>query len=104
MHARVTPVAVQPDKVDEIVATTDSEIIPEMKDDPGFKGFYVLGDRSTGESLVITMWETEDDEQTSRPKVGQRFGVLMDYLAGQPEPSRTYEVIHSYVPVKSSTM
>lgn len=104
MYARVTRVAMKPDKIEEIKSLTESQIIPDMKDDSGFKGFYVLGDRSTGDSLVITMWETEDHERTSREHVSRRFSVLTEALAGQPEPSKIYDVIHSYVPDQEPAM
>lgn len=104
MYARVTRVAIKPDQIDRTKSITETEIIPEIKDDPGFKGFYVLADRSSGESLVITMWDSEDTEQTSREKVSQRFGMLSETLAGQPEPSSRFEVLHSYVPEQSPAM
>lgn len=104
MLARVTRVAIKPDQLERTKSITESEIMSDMKDDPGFKGFYILGDRSTGDSMVITMWDTEEHERTSREQVSRRFSMLSDTLAGQPEPSMIYDVIHSYIPEESPAM
>jgi quinol monooxygenase YgiN len=103
MLARVTRVRVKPEYVDSSIRTTDDEIIADLKDDPGLIAFYVMGNRETGESMVITMWEDEETEEASRAKLAQRFGILGEYLAGQPEPSNTYEVMNSFVPTKATT-
>jgi quinol monooxygenase YgiN len=103
MLARVTRVKIQPDHVNDAIEKTDSQIIPDIRDDSGLSAFYVLGDRSTGDALVITLWETDEAEQESRSKVAQRFGILGDYLAGQPEPSEKFEVLNSFVPSRAPT-
>jgi hypothetical protein len=103
MLARVTRVKVQPDHVNDAIEKTDSQIIPDIRNDSGLGAFYVLGDRSTGDTLVITFWETEETEQESGSKLAQRFGILGDYLASQPEPSEKFEVLNSFVPSKTPT-
>jgi quinol monooxygenase YgiN len=103
MLARVTRVKIQPDHVNEAIEKTDSQIIPDIRNDPGLGAFYVLGDRSTGDTIVVTLWETDEAEQESRSKVAQRFGMLGEYLAGQPEPSESFEVLNSFVPSKAPT-
>jgi heme-degrading monooxygenase HmoA len=100
MYARVTRVGIKVDNIEDAIRRTDQEISPELEKDQGFKGFYVLGNRESGDSLVITMWETHEAEEASRPKVAQRFGMLGEYLSGEPEPSSIYEVMHANVPAK----
>lgn len=92
MYARISQFQMNPDRRAEAVRLSD-EIIPDMKDDPGFRHIYVLADESKSEGMVITLWESAEDEQTSRAKVSQRFGKLGDVVVGQPQPSQVYEVL-----------
>lgn len=101
MIARVTRVRMKPDHVDDAIRMTNSEIVPNIENDPGLGAFYVLGDRRTGDTLVVTLWETEEQEQESRQKVAQRFGMIGEYLASQPEPSQMFEVMNSFVPSRA---
>jgi quinol monooxygenase YgiN len=103
MIARVTRVRMKLDHINDAIETTDAQIISDIQNDPGLGAFYVLGDRSTGDTLVVTLWESEDAEQESRQKVAQRFGLIGEYLASQPEPSQKFEVMSSFVPSKAPT-
>lgn len=101
MLARVTRFTAKTDKFDEMHRTAEEQIDPDMKDDPGFKGIYVLGDRSSGDSLVITMWDTPETEEASRENVARRFGMIRELMSGEPQSSDIYEVVHSFVPSKT---
>ena len=98
MYARVTRVQTKTDEIDEVDRTAEEKVLPDLEKDPGFKGVYVLGDRQSGDTLIITMWETQEAEEASREKVRERLGIMKDHFAGPPEPSVTYEVISSMVP------
>jgi heme-degrading monooxygenase HmoA len=100
MYARVTRVGIKVEKIEDAIRKSEQEISPDLENDEGFKGFYVLGNRESGDSLVITMWETAEAEESSRAKVAQRFGMLGELLSGEPEPSSIYEVMHANVPAK----
>jgi hypothetical protein len=41
------------------------ELMPALREEPGFCGALSLTDRSKAESLLVLLWETE--EQASRP-------------------------------------
>ncbi|MDQ4044053.1 MAG: hypothetical protein M3173_01190 [Chloroflexota bacterium] len=83
----------QPGRRADAARVADQDIIPGMTADQGFKHIYVLADDTSGEGMVITLWESEADLQASQSKVGQRFGLLGDIIVGQPQPSRIYEVV-----------
>jgi heme-degrading monooxygenase HmoA len=103
MYARVTRVGIKPDKVEDAISMTAGEIGIDIQNDAGFKGFYVLGNRETGDSMVITMWDSQETEEASRQKVAQRSGTLGEYLAGPPEPSVIYEVLEAIIPAEAPT-
>jgi quinol monooxygenase YgiN len=103
MLARVTRVKIKRDHIDDAVQTTDQEIIPDLKDDTGLAGFYVLGNRISGDTIVVTIWDDREAEEASREKLSQRFGMLGDYLASPPDAPAAYEVLNSYIPEKAPT-
>ena len=65
MHARVVTVQFQPGKVDEGIQILRESILPETRQQRGFKGALALLDRSTDKSIAITLWQTEADAQAS---------------------------------------
>jgi quinol monooxygenase YgiN len=67
MYARVTTVQIAPGNVDEATNITREAVIPAAQQAKGFKGYWALGDRATGKSVVITLWETEADRDASGP-------------------------------------
>lgn len=70
MHARVTSFRVQPGKMDEANQISTESIIPAIKQQAGFKNFFVLEDSSSGKAMLITLFETEADMKTG---VGSGF-------------------------------
>ncbi len=65
MHARVATVQYQPGKMDEGIQLYRESMLPETRQQRGFKGAMGLVDRSTGKSILITLWQTEADAQAS---------------------------------------
>jgi heme-degrading monooxygenase HmoA len=65
MYARVITAQNQPGKVDEAVQMYRESMLPEARQQPGFKGALMLVDRSTGKGISITLWQTEADAQAS---------------------------------------
>lgn len=69
-HTHVTFGQVQPDKVDEVIKITHDAVMPQTKQQPGYKGTWVLIDRATGKVMGFTLWQTEADmkaAEQSRP-------------------------------------
>jgi heme-degrading monooxygenase HmoA len=60
MHARTGRVSFSPQKADELVSRVRDTIVPRYEQSDGFKGFTLLLDRSRGEGLGISFWESED--------------------------------------------
>jgi heme-degrading monooxygenase HmoA len=56
----VTPVSMDPAKVEENVADFRSDILPRIKATPGFRAVRVLMNRETGQGMVGTAWADED--------------------------------------------
>ena len=61
MFARVTIGQFLPARMDEATGIYRDSVVPAAKQQKGFNGLYVLGDRKTGKGLTIALWETEAD-------------------------------------------
>ena len=64
MHARLTYTNVQPDKEDEAVSLYEGTIAA-LQGQPGFAGALLLGERGTGRSISITLWNSVEEEQAT---------------------------------------
>ena len=86
MHARVTTFQVQPGKMEEANRISTESIIPAIRQQAGFKSFYVLEDRNTGKAVLITLFETEADMKAgvSSGFVQQQTAKIASLLAGTP--------------------
>ena len=71
MYARVSTLEGSPEQIDEGVRYLREEILPTGKDDPGFKGLIALGDRQSGKTLSITLWESEEAMRTTEQDANQ---------------------------------
>lgn len=93
MHARAVTVPVDPGKLDDMLKIWEGSVLPAAKSQKGFKGALVLGDRSTGDGVSITLWESEADMVA-----GEGSGYYQEQLAkfgaiftGKPD-MKHYEV------------
>ena len=69
MHARVTTVEGDPGRTDEVLRQIESDVLPLLEDQAGFKGFTVHVDRSSGKVVGTSYWESEEAMQASEEAV-----------------------------------
>jgi heme-degrading monooxygenase HmoA len=94
MHARVVTAQYQSGKLDEGIQLYRESVLPEARQQRGFKGALALVDRSTDKAISITLWQTEADAQasgTSSPYLQAQLAKIASLLAGAPGVE-TYEV------------
>ena len=60
MHARITTIQGQPDRIDAAVQQVRDEVLPILREQDGWKGFTVLADRSSGKMLGISFFESRE--------------------------------------------
>ena len=66
MHARVSIFeAENPEQVDGMLRQVREQVLPRARQMDGFKGIIALGDRQSGKTLGITLWESEEDMRAS---------------------------------------
>jgi heme-degrading monooxygenase HmoA len=65
MHARIGRISFTPDQADDVAAHVRENVVPKFEGTDGFKGFTLLLDRSGGEGVGISFWETEEAMQAT---------------------------------------
>ncbi|MGB3633540.1 MAG: hypothetical protein WA982_05835 [Rubrobacteraceae bacterium] len=63
MYASVVELKVWPADVEEMVRVYRYHVVPDIKQQPGFKGAYLFTDRGAGLGTSIVLWETEGDRE-----------------------------------------
>jgi heme-degrading monooxygenase HmoA len=71
MHARMSILEGASEEMDEALRDVREHVMPQLKQQEGFKGFIALGNRQSGELIGITFWESEQAMQASE-EVGDR--------------------------------
>ena len=61
MHVRAVTSQVQPGKTQEFIDVVNDSLVPALKAQKGFRGFYQMTDASSGKALAISVWESEAD-------------------------------------------
>ena len=93
MHARVTAVSVQLDKVAETTRIYNESILPAVKAANGNRGVFLLIDEATGKGLSITVWNTQADGEAydSSGSYREQVSKVIPFFTAPPSLT-TYEV------------
>jgi heme-degrading monooxygenase HmoA len=65
VHARVSMFEGSPENIDEMLRQVRVQVVPQAKQQEGFKGMIALGDRQSGKTMGITFWENEEAMRAS---------------------------------------
>ena len=84
-YARVLTATAQPGKTDEGVQIVRDSLLPVTRQQPGYRGYLSLTDRTTGRVISITLWETEADVNASESSglLREQLGKVAPMLATQ---------------------
>lgn len=96
MFARILRIQIHLDKTDEVANFFEEQVIPEAKKIKGHKGAYFMADRKTGNCIIITLWETEEDlleTEHSRFFQEQLIKIMQFFIT--PPIREIYEVLYT---------
>jgi heme-degrading monooxygenase HmoA len=82
-------------RCDEAIDIMQKRVIPAAKQQKGFKGFWMLVDRSSGKSFTISLWEEESDASVtgeSSQYFRDALAHLVPLLSGEPGVE-DYEIV-----------
>lgn len=99
MHARLTTMTMEPDKIDAATKQLEERDLPTFKDLDGFRGFTLYADRSSGKVFGISYWDSEEQMTASEEAVKDSRQRAADTggASGAPEVSRYEVLLDSFV-------
>jgi hypothetical protein len=80
VYARVNETEWNPETVEQGMKLTEETIIPAYQKCEGFRGYILLTEPDADRAMAITLWDTEDQRESSaavaRAMIGELKGVL----------------------------
>ena len=94
MEARVITVQVDVYRMDKAIKIYEECVAPAVKQREGGIGAILLGDRSSGRGISITLWENEEKEKVARESgfMQEQISKFESMLIATPEID-AFEVI-----------
>jgi hypothetical protein len=93
VFARVSTIQGQPESAEEGIRVVREQVLPAVRGLQGFKGMLALIDRSTGKSVGITLWASEEDLLASEDAAGRIRASSTQTGDGRVLGVERYEVI-----------
>jgi hypothetical protein len=96
MFAQVVEGGASLEKREEMDRLVREELIPALREEPGFAGALNLVDRRTGNAMMIMLWETEEQATVPSQDHGVAFLRALAHVAeissGSRRPISVWEV------------
>ncbi len=92
MYAQVITVEVSPAKLDTATHFFQEQVLAQLEQMEGFKGFVVLGDLQRGKLLGVALWESEEVMHSTEEVVSRRRGGIPHLPGGATVDEENYEV------------
>jgi hypothetical protein len=73
MYAQVIQGGAAPEQREAMDRIVHEEMIPALGDEPGFTGALNLVDRTSGNAMMVVIWQEEDQARRPLPDYGRRF-------------------------------
>ena len=93
MFARVTVVQGSADKVEQGIESFKNQVLPAVKNEPGYMASFLLGDRQSGKGMGITLWESEDASRKGGEAVASAREATIQAMGGSVPPVEEFEVL-----------
>ncbi len=91
MFARVSTFRESADSIEESLTRT-ADVVERAEAMSGFKGLYYLIDQTSGKTMAITLWNTEEDMRSSEEAANQIRADEAAATGGQIVGVERYEV------------
>ncbi len=93
MHARLTTLEGSPDRMDDAIRFTQEQVLPQLQQLDGFKGFIALGDRGSGKLRGVALWESEEALRATDEAAARIRGGVAEATGGTVASVENYEVV-----------
>lgn len=93
MYARIVNIQLRPGKTDGLISIFRDALLPELRQQPGFRGARLLTDTATGRGIMETQWDTQADLHATEASGWflEQLARFQPVLSAPPDTSR-YEV------------
>jgi hypothetical protein len=93
VFARVNFLRTTPERIADVASVVRDVVHPGIRDETGYVGYVVLGDRETGKALGVTLWQSEADRERSDEKARQIRPRVEQATGGTMQSVERYEVL-----------
>jgi hypothetical protein len=98
MFSRVNVLQTTPERLADVGPVVRDVVHPGIRDEPGYVGYIVLGNRETGRALGVTLWESGAARAASDAKARQIRPIVERETGGTMQSVEQYEVLFYDVP------
>ena len=92
MYARVTTLEGSPDKMDDATRHVQEQMLPQLQQMDGFKGFIALRDRGSGKLRGLALWESEEALRATDEAAARIRGEVQEATGATIASVENYEV------------
>lgn len=96
--ARVSRLEGDPGKIDEATQRAVQDILPRVRQLPGFQGAIAMVDRNKGRTLIVTLWESAEKMRSSEEQADKLRQESADVGGGRVVGVERYEVMYAKLP------
>ncbi|MFQ5967211.1 MAG: antibiotic biosynthesis monooxygenase family protein [Acidimicrobiia bacterium] len=90
MYARITTMAVIPERIDEVLGQLN-EVRNQVESIPGLKHWFSTSDKGSGEGVVIAIYDTKENADAAASKAQQIRDEFTEFFLKPPDVNE-YEV------------
>jgi len=92
MFARVTQLAVRPERLQQGHREIEEHLIPAVRMQPGYSGGLILTNEESGKMLAVSLWESEQ-QMHATDEAAHWFRIFgAEAVGGTGTDVETYEV------------
>lgn len=99
MHARVSTLQMDPERIDESIAQLEEEDVPKLQELDGFKGLTVLVERASGRVVATSYWSSKEtmDAAEEAGREARERAARTGGASGEPQVERFEVAIDTFV-------
>lgn len=92
MFARMSTLRGSADEIDEGIRHFRENVLPRARQLDGYEGAYLLVDRQSGESVSVTLWDSEEAMRASEEAADRIRGDAAQATGAEIASVKRYEV------------
>ncbi len=92
MYARLTTLEAPPDRMEDATRVVQEQVLPQLQQMDGFKGFVALRDRGSGKVRGLALWESEEALRATDEAAARIRGGVQESTGGTIVSVENYEV------------